>query len=76
VVDAALRIVDRDGLDGVSMRRIAAAIARRRWRLPPVRKAALLDALVARSWASRVPHGGDVPLAERLRATVRSLRRR
>src|SRR5262249_41170595 len=26
VVDAALRIVDRDGLDGVSMRRLAAAI--------------------------------------------------
>jgi AcrR family transcriptional regulator len=78
VVDAALRIVDRDGLDGVSMRRIAAAIGATPmalYRHVPS-KAALLDALVAGVLGQlEFPTGGDVPLAERLRATVRSLRR-
>jgi AcrR family transcriptional regulator len=78
VLDAALRIVDRDGLDGVSMRRIAAAIGATPmalYRYVPS-KAALLDALVAAVLGQlEFPSGDDLPLAERLRATVRSLRR-
>ena len=77
VVDAALRIVDRDGLDGVSMRRVAAAIGATPmalYRHVPS-KAALLDALVAAVLAQLEFPAGDLPLAERLRATVRSLRR-
>jgi len=77
VIDAALRIVDRDGLDGVSMRRLAAAIGATPmalYRHVP-NKAALLDALVAAVLAQLEFPTGDLPLAERLRATVRSLRR-
>jgi AcrR family transcriptional regulator len=77
VVEAALRLVDRDGLDGVSMRRLAAAIGATPmalYRHVP-NKAALLDALVAAVLAQLEFPAGDLPLAERLRATVRSLRR-
>ena len=78
VVETALRLVDRDGLDGVSMRRLAAAIGATPmalYRHVPS-KAALLDALVAAVLGQlEFPTGGDLPLAERLRATVRSLRR-
>ena len=78
VIDAALRLVDRDGLDGVSMRRLATAIGATPmalYRHIPG-KAALLDALVTAVFARlEFPSGGDLPLAERLRATVRSLRR-
>ena len=77
VVDAALRIIDRDGLDGVSMRRLAAAIGATPmalYRHVP-NKAALLDALVAAVLSRLEFPTGDLPLAERLRATVRSLRR-
>ena len=77
VVETALKLVDRDGLDGVSMRRVAAAIGATPmalYRHVP-NKAALLDALVAAVLAQLEFPTGDLPLAERLRATVRSLRR-
>jgi AcrR family transcriptional regulator len=78
VVDAALRLVDRDGLDGVSMRRLAATLGATPmalYRHVPG-KAALLDALVA-AVLGQLEFPGDetLPLAERMRATVRSLRR-
>lgn len=78
VVEAALRLVDRDGLDGVSMRRLAAALGATPmalYRHVP-NKGALLDALVATVLAElEFPSDGEMPLGERLRATVRSLRR-
>ena len=77
VIETALRLVDRDGLDGVSMRRVAAAVGATPmalYRHVPS-KAALLDALVAAVLARLEFPTGDLPLAERLRATVRSLRR-
>jgi AcrR family transcriptional regulator len=63
VVDAALRIVDRDGLDGVSMRRLAAAIGATPmalYRHVP-NKAALLDALVAAVLSRLEFPTGDLP---------------
>jgi AcrR family transcriptional regulator len=78
VVEAALRIVDRDGLDGVSMRKIAAEVGATPmalYRHIPG-KGALLDALVAAVFAQLdFPDDGTLPLGERVRATVRSLRR-
>jgi AcrR family transcriptional regulator len=77
VVETALRLVDREGLDAVSMRRLAALLG-----LTPMAlyrhvpsKAALLEALVATVFARlEFPDPADVPLGERLRTTVRSLR--
>jgi AcrR family transcriptional regulator len=78
VVEAALRLVDRDGLDGVSMRRVAAAVGATPmalYRHVPS-KAALLDGLVAAVFAQlEFPSDAAMPWAARLRATVRSLRR-
>jgi AcrR family transcriptional regulator len=78
VIEAALRLVDRDGLDGVSMRRLAATLGATPmalYRHVPG-KAALLDALVAAVLAQlEFPGDEALPLAERMRATVRSLRR-
>ena len=78
VVETALRLVDRDGLEGVSMRRVAAAVGATPmalYRHVP-NKDALLDALVATVFAElEFPRDGQLSWAERLRATVRSLRR-
>jgi AcrR family transcriptional regulator len=78
VIETALRLLDRDGLDGISMRRLATAIGATPmafYRHIPS-KAALLDALVTAVFAQlEFPSDDHVPLADRLRATVRSLRR-
>ena len=77
VVATALRLVDRDGLDGVSMRRVAAALKATPmalYRHVPG-KAALLDALAAAVFAEiEFPDDPGLSLADRIRFSVRSLR--
>jgi AcrR family transcriptional regulator len=78
VLEAALRLLDRDGLDGLSMRRLAQELGvtpMALYRHVPG-KAAVLDGLVTAVLAElEFPADAALPLAERMRATVRSLRR-
>ncbi|MDP8907673.1 MAG: TetR/AcrR family transcriptional regulator C-terminal domain-containing protein [Chloroflexota bacterium] len=77
VVEAALRLVDRDGLEQLSMRKLGRELGVEAMALYHYfpSKEALLDALVERVVAEMEPPPGDGTWDERLRATLRSYRR-
>lgn len=77
VLDAALRLIDQDGLEALSMRRIGAELAVEAmslYRYFPS-KDALLDALMERLWAEvRLPDESAHDWKDSVRASARSLR--
>jgi AcrR family transcriptional regulator len=77
VLDAALRIVDADGVEALSMRRLGSALDRDPMRLYryAANKDALLDGIVERVLSGlEVPVGTDADWAEVLRRTARAFR--
>ncbi|WP_051062969.1 TetR/AcrR family transcriptional regulator [Ilumatobacter nonamiensis] len=77
ITSAAIELIDRDGLDGLSMRRLGTTLGYEAMALYKhvADKSALLDAVVEEVYAEMQPPDPAEPWQERIRSSARELRR-